>query len=65
MFGELYLEKDVLSWLSIGSSVTSRIILSRKRLSFLRVVLCLWLSDNSDIFYGKTSTSNILTFIRL
>jgi hypothetical protein len=25
------------------------------------VVACLWLGDNSDIVYGKTSTSNILT----
>jgi hypothetical protein len=30
LFGELSLEKDVLSWLSVGSSVASRIILSRK-----------------------------------
>jgi hypothetical protein len=28
--GELSLEKDVLSWLSVGSSVASRIILSSK-----------------------------------
>jgi hypothetical protein len=28
--GALYLEKDVLSWLSVGSSATSRIILSSK-----------------------------------
>jgi hypothetical protein len=30
LFGELSLEKDELSWLSIGSSVSSGIILSRK-----------------------------------
>jgi hypothetical protein len=30
LFGELSLEKDALSWLSVGSSVASGIILSRK-----------------------------------
>jgi hypothetical protein len=29
------------------------------------VVGCLWLGDNSDIVYGKMSTSNILTYLTI
>jgi hypothetical protein len=64
LFSELSLEKDVLSWLSVGSSsgAASRIILSSKGYGawgWLRAYGC---GDNSDIVYGKIRAhQNILT----